>query len=144
MDLGHLSFAQHDVSFTVNNKGFIKKWLLAVIKSENKKCGSLTIVFCSDGYLLKINRKYLNTSNLTDTITFDYCQGSMISGDVFVSVDRVKENAKTYDVEFDQELYRVIVHGILHLIGYGDKNARDKKAMKQKEDYYLSLSPSKK
>ena len=144
MDVGHLSFAQHDVSFTVNNKGVIKKWLLAVIKSENKKCGTVTIVFCSDGYLLTINRNYLKTSNLTDVIAFDYCQGSLISGDVFVSVERVRENAKIYGVDFDQEIQRVIVHGVLHLIGYGDKNAGDKKAMKQKEDYYLSLLPSKK
>ena len=101
--------------------------------------GEVSIIFCSDNYILNVNQEYLQHDYFTDIITFDYCEGDRISGDLFISVDSVRENAIEYGTEFKDELNRVIVHGILHLIGYDDHNEEDIKMMRQKEDYYLSL-----
>ena len=100
--------------------------------------GTISIIFCSDNYLLEVNKQYLNHNYFTDIITFNNVEDSVISGDLFISLDRVKENAETFHSKFVVELYRVVFHGILHLIGYNDKTETEKKLMRQKEDFYLS------
>ena len=110
-----------------------------VAESEIRRIGDITIIFCSDNYILDINRKYLGHDYFTDIITFDYCSGNVLSGDLFISVDSVKENSVEYGTEFEYELNRVIVHGILHLIGYDDHTDEDVKVMREKENYYLDL-----
>lgn len=102
------------------------------------KIGNISLIFCSDNYLLDINIKYLNHNYFTDIITFNYVEGEIISGDLFISIDRVKENAIEFETMWIKELYRVIFHGLLHLIGYNDKTEEEKKIMKIKEDLYLS------
>jgi probable rRNA maturation factor len=115
----------------------LKKWLNRVIENENFKTGDISIVFTSDSYLLSINREYLKHDYYTDVITFDYSTESIISGDILISIDRVKENAVNYNVEFKDELDRVILHGILHLLGYNDANDPDISIMRSKETTYL-------
>jgi len=114
-----------------------KKWIKNTIKKEGREPGEITFIFCSDDYLLEINKQYLDHDYYTDIITFDYVEGKEISGDIFISVDRVKENAATFGVDFQNELNRVLVHGVLHLLGYKDKSADEKKLMTSKEDEYL-------
>ncbi len=130
------TFEQIDV-FELNNE-LIINWLTRVSSSENKVCGPISIIFCSDDYLLSVNNEYLDHDFFTDIITFDYSSNSEISGDLFISIDRVKENAITFNVAFIQELYRVLVHGVLHLCGYGDKSPEEELIMRSKEDFYLS------
>ena len=130
------TFEQIDV-FELNND-LIISWLIHVSSSENKVCGPISIIFCSDDYLLSVNNEYLDHDFFTDIITFDYSSNSEISGDLFISIDRVKENAITFNVAFIQELYRVLVHGVLHLCGYGDKSSEEELIMRSKEDFYLS------
>lgn len=108
-----------------------------LIINELKKYGNISIIFCTDDYLLEINKQYLDHNYYTDIITFDYVENSTISGDLFISVDRLKENAHRYKTEFIVELYRVVFHGILHLVGYNDKTVEEKVVMKEKENYYL-------
>jgi rRNA maturation RNase YbeY len=109
-----------------------------LINREIYKVGDISVIFCSDRYLLDINLKYLNHNYHTDIITFNYVEGDILSGDLFISVDRVKENAIEYDVIWVKELYRVIFHGLLHLAGYNDKTDEEIRLMREKEDYYLS------
>jgi rRNA maturation RNase YbeY len=104
-----------------------------------KKTGEINYVFCSDLYLHKINLEHLNHDTYTDIITFNYCEEDIISGDIFISIDRVKENSITYHTNFQKELNRVMIHGILHLVGFDDKSESDKELMRSKEDFYLSL-----
>ena len=113
-------------------------WLKNVITNEDKILGNVVYVFCNDNYLLEQNIKFLKHDYLTDIITFDYCKGNVVSGDILISTERVEENAKKYKVEFMLELDRVMVHGLLHLLGYNDKTKEDIKEIRQKEDYYLS------
>ena len=108
-----------------------------LIKSENYELGEITVVFCNDEYLLDLNRTYLNHDYYTDIITFDYSEEIIISGDLFISIDRVIENSSSFDVSFNHELSRVIYHGVLHLCGYKDKSEDELKAMRAKENYYL-------
>lgn len=110
-----------------------------VAGSEIKTLGDISIIFCSDNYILDVNLRYLHHDYFTDVITFDYCEGNRLSGDLFISVDSVRENAVEFGTEFDDELHRVIVHGLLHLIGYDDHTSEDQKLMREKEDYYLGL-----
>lgn len=131
------TFEQIDV-FELNNY-LIISWLNNVCVSENKVCGPISIIFCSDDYLLEVNKEYLDHDYYTDIITFDYTIKNEVSGDLFISIDRVKENSTTFDVTFQKELYRVLVHGVLHLCGYGDKSVSEEKIMRSKEDFYLSL-----
>ena len=114
-----------------------KKWLKDIIKKENKTLGELVYIFCNDDYLLEKNIKYLNHNTLTDVITFDYCLDKIISGDILISVERVRENSESYNVSFSEELNRVMVHGLLHLLGYNDKNPEEKGIIRKKENYYL-------
>ncbi len=121
------------------NKRLIKRWLQLAVANEGKILQDVNIVFCNDEELLEKNVKYLKHNTLTDIITFDYSIGDKLSGEIFVSVERVKENALTLNVNFKDELCRVMVHGILHLVGYKDKSKHEKMEMRIKEDYYLSL-----
>jgi rRNA maturation RNase YbeY len=118
-------------------KSPLKKYINLLINSELKIVGEISIVFCSDKYLLEINIEYLKHNYYTDIITFNYVEGNLISGDLFISIDRVKENSIVFKTGLIKELYRVIFHGILHLIGYNDKTEEEKKIMKTKEDLYL-------
>lgn len=110
-----------------------------VAESEIRRIGDVNIIFCSDNYILDVNLKYLQHDYFTDIITFDYCDNNVLSGDLFISVDSVRENSVFYNTEFEDELNRVMVHGILHLIGYDDHTEEDQKVMREKENYYLSL-----
>lgn len=119
------------------SKTHINKQVKYLINNEIKEVGVISLIFCSDNYLLDINIKYLNHNYFTDIITFNYVEGELISGDLFISIDRVKENALEFETIWIKELYRVIFHGLLHLIGYNDKTEEDKVIMKEKEDLYL-------
>jgi probable rRNA maturation factor len=115
-----------------------KKWLNQVISNEDKEEGDITYIFCDDDYLLEKNIRFLNHNTLTDVITFDYCEGNYVNGDIFISIERVKENSEVFKVDFLTELNRVMVHGLLHLLGYKDKTERESNLMRKKENYYLS------
>lgn len=115
-----------------------KKWLNQVISNEAREEGDITYIFCDDDYLLEKNIRFLNHNTLTDVITFDYCEGNSVSGDIFISIERVKENSEVFKVDFLTELNRVMVHGLLHLLGYKDKTERQSNLMRKKENYYLS------
>lgn len=119
------------------DKILISNWLSNVALSENKNIETISVIFCSDDYLLSVNKEYLNHDYYTDIITFDYSVDTEISGDLFISIDRVKENATEFNVPFLNELHRVLVHGVLHLCGYGDKSPDEETLMRSKEDFYL-------
>lgn len=114
-------------------------WLKKVITTENKKLGEIVFIFCKDSYLLKKNIQFLKHDTLTDVITFDYCEGKQISGDILISIDRIKENSRIFETDFLNELDRIMVHGLLHLLGYKDKTKKEAKLMSSKEDFYLSI-----
>ncbi len=114
-------------------------WLENLIKNEEKKPGDINYIFCDDAYLLKVNQDFLQHDYYTDIITFDYVKGKTISGDIFVSLPRISENATLLSKNFEDELCRVLAHGILHLCGYKDKSDSEQKIMRNKEDYYLNL-----
>ena len=120
---------------------FHKKLLINKVKylinNELREEGDISVIFCSDEYLLNVNKQYLNHDYYTDIITFDYVENKTISGDLFISVDRIKDNAKEYDISFIKELYRVVFHGVLHLVGYNDKTDAEQEIMTEKEDFYL-------
>jgi len=132
-------FYNEDVKPLKLERNKIKNWIKSVIISENQKPGSINYIFCSDEYLLNVNREYLDHDYFTDIITFDYVENGIVSGDIFISVDRVAENATQFGVSFDEELRRILVHGVLHLLGYPDKEPEQKKVMTGKEDTYLSI-----
>ncbi len=134
-----IAYYTQDTDFVFKGKQFNNKWLRMVAESEIKRIGDISIIFCSDNYILDVNMKYLQHDYFTDVITFDYCEGDKLSGDLFISVDTVRENAKLYNTDFNDELNRVMVHGILHLIGYDDHSQKDKQLIRKKEDYYLSF-----
>ncbi len=120
---------------------FFVSWLNEVCEDYDRRLGDLSLVFCSDEYLLEMNRYHLNHDYYTDIITFDYCEDDVVSGDLFVSIDRVSDNAKSLGLLFGDELNRVVVHGVLHLVGLKDKYEDEKKLMRDREDYYLSIVP---
>ena len=129
-----------DIQFEYPDQGALLAWISQVLKAENKSLGELSIVFCSDTYLLEVNKKYLNKDYFTDIITFDQSESpNQIQGDIFISIDRVKENSLEFEEDFSNELDRVIIHGILHLIGFGDKSEEEKAIMRKKEDACLLL-----
>jgi len=128
-----------DIKFEYKNRLFNNRWLKMVAESEICRLGDLNVIFCSDPYILDINIKYLGHDYFTDIITFDYSRKPLISGDLFISIDSVRENSQFYGTEFQEELHRVIVHGVLHLIGYDDHAESDIAVMRSKEDYYLKL-----
>ncbi len=126
-----------DIYFRYRKFSLLKKWLQFVISSEKFVTGNISLVFVSDEYLLSVNSHFLKKDYFTDIITFDYSEDNVISGDLLISIDRVKNNSVLYKVLFYNELDRVIIHGILHLLGYNDLNESEKVEMKTKEDYYL-------
>ena len=132
-------FHSDDTSYILRHKKLVREWIITVIDSENSKPEEINFIFCSDKYLHKINLTYLKQDTYTDTITFDYSQKGLLSGDIFISIERVKENAKEFNARFTNELHRVMVHGILHLLGYKDKTHAQKVIMREKEDFCLSL-----
>jgi rRNA maturation RNase YbeY len=134
-----VSFNQEDISFKLKNSIKFKQLLNKLAVSENRKLADINYVFCSDNYLLEINKKYLNHNYFTDVITFDYSENNKISGDIFISIDTINDNAKRFETDSTTELHRVMIHGALHLIGYNDKSNEDKKLMTQKEDFYLNV-----
>ena len=127
----------YETDFKLDQEVKISEWIVSVIASENFKEGEINYVFCDDAYLHKLNVEFLNHDTLTDIISFDYSLGKELHGDIFISVDRVAENAKDFNVEFTEELYRVIVHGVLHYCGYKDKSDSDVEVMRKKENFYL-------
>ena len=129
----------YETEFTLENETLFSDWISRVILSENKKEGDINYVFCDDEYILEINKQYLDHDYYTDIISFDYSVGNELHGDVFVSMDRVKENATDFDVTFDDELKRVIIHGILHYIGYKDKSEEEELLMRQKENEKIAM-----
>lgn len=129
----------YETEFTLENEEAISGWISNVIKSEGKKEGEINYIFCDDEYLLQINKEHLNHDYYTDIISFDYTVGNEINGDMFISVDRVKENAVDFNVAFDEELKRVIIHGILHYCGYKDKLEEEELLMRNKEDEKLAM-----
>lgn len=137
-----LSFCFEDTPFTLHHSNELIHWLRSAIEEEHHQLGELTYIFCSDQYLLEVNRTYLQHDYYTDVITFDHSEEvSLIEGDIFISVDRVRENAHSYQVDFWHELHRVMVHGVLHLLGYEDKDESAAREIRQKEDYYLMSAP---
>jgi probable rRNA maturation factor len=126
-------------TFQLNNASQVSTWLETVITSEERKLGEINYIFCDDDYLLKLNIEYLQHDTLTDIISFDYTAGKILQGDIYISTERVSDNAKDFKVSFEDELNRVMVHGILHYCGYKDKTDADAKLMREKENHYLQL-----
>lgn len=131
-------FHFEDVNFEIPDEEKLKDWLCSVAKKEGKPFFEVNYIFCSDEYLRKINVEYLNHDYYTDIITFPY-DDQAVQGDMFISSERVAENAQNNNVSFYDELYRVMVHGVLHMIGYGDKTPEEEKAMREKENFYLHI-----
>ncbi|KAF2514105.1 rRNA maturation RNase YbeY [Flavobacterium zhairuonense] len=129
----------YETEFSLNNEQAYTDWLGAVIVSEKKNEGEINYIFCDDEYLHKINVEYLNHDTLTDIISFDYTVGNELNGDIFVSVERVEDNAKDFNVSFEEELKRVLAHGILHYCGYKDKSDADAELMRSKEDEKIAM-----
>lgn len=130
-------FQSEDTDFKLSHQNEVVDWLEALAEAENQNIDSIEYIFCSDNYLLEINKKYLNHDYFTDILTFPL-QKDPIEANVFISIERVKENAQLYAQSFEDELHRVIAHGLLHLSGYNDKSAEDEAQMRKKEDYYLA------
>lgn len=127
----------YETDFSLKSEVDISKWILSVISSEGYKLEEINYVFCDDDYLHKLNVEFLNHDTLTDIISFDYSVGKIIQGDIFISVERVKENANDFKVSFVEELNRVLVHGVLHYCGYKDKTKDEAKVMRNMENHYL-------
>lgn len=128
----------YETNFKLSKAQDFSKWISNVIVSEDCREGDINYIFCSDDYLHDINLKYLNHDTLTDIISFDYSVGKKLHGDIYISIDRVADNAKDFNVEFSEELKRVMVHGVLHYCGYKDKSESDKLTMRSKEDFYIN------
>jgi rRNA maturation RNase YbeY len=134
-----ISFNSQTIGFTLKNKLKLKQWIKLITEKEKHSVGTINYVFCNDDELLEINLKHLNHNTLTDIITFDYTEGNVINSDIFISIDRVKENAIKFKVTFEEELHRVLIHGILHLCGYKDKSKLDAELMRKKENWALNI-----
>ena len=129
----------YELDFKLENETLYSDWISKVISSEMKNEGEINYIFCDDDYLVEINQQYLNHDTLTDIISFDYSVGNELHGDVFISVERVRENALDFKVDFAEELKRVMAHGVLHYCGYKDKSEEDEKLMRQKEDEKMKM-----
>ena len=134
-----ISYFFEDTQFVFKRRRLNNQWLRLVAESEIRRIAELNIIFCSDNYILDINQRFLQHDYFTDIITFYYCEGDRLSGDLFISVDSVRENSLEYGSTFEEELDRVMVHGLLHLIGYDDHSEEDIRTMRSKENYYISL-----
>lgn len=128
-----------EFEFKLTNEADLKDWISQCIESENHSLGEINYIFCDDDYLHNLNVTFLKHDTLTDIISFDNTMGTLVSGDIFISVERVKENAEIFKVSFEEELHRVMIHGILHYLGYKDKTEAEKSEMRSKENYYLQL-----
>ncbi len=129
----------YEVDFVLKRETDFSDWISRILESEGAILGHLNYIFCSDDYLLQMNRQYLSHDSFTDILTFDYSDGGRITGDVFISLDRVRENAASFGQGFDVEMLRVMSHGILHLLGYGDKTEDESKRMRLKEEEKIEL-----
>lgn len=129
----------YETEFELTNEETFSKWVSAIIESELKKEGEINYIFCDDDYLLEINQQYLDHDTLTDIISFDYSVGNELHGDIFISIERVRENAEEFNVSFDEELKRVMAHGVLHYCGYKDKTESDEQLMRTKEDEKIKM-----
>ncbi len=130
---------QSEIDFELENQSEVTEWIKYIIEEESLELGDLTYVFCSDAYLYDLNVEFLQHDTLTDIISFDYRVGDLVNGEIYISIDRVKENAMDFGVSFVDELHRVIIHGVLHICGYDDLTDAEEKAMRTKEDWALSL-----
>lgn len=128
-----------ETDFSLTQKLLHKRWLSAVAAHEGYRVGDINYIFCDDEYLLKLNLEYLHHDTLTDIITFDYVDGTTLHGDIYISIERVKENSVIFSVPFEQELHRVLSHGLFHLCGYKDKTDEEAAVMRQKEDFAIQL-----
>ena len=137
--MNSISFHNEGVGTKTPSKRLLKAWIKEFVSNHGKKVGELAFIFCSDEKILEVNQNFLQHDYYTDIITFDYCEGEIVSGDIFISVERVTENATSHNVEYNEELLRVLAHGVLHLIGFQDKNPQKKKEMTQNEDLCISL-----
>ena len=136
--ISSIQFFSEGIPYTLKNKTGIRKWLNVVIREEKKNPWYINFIFCSDEYLLELNKSYLKRETLTDILTFpSQDNNDTISGDIFISIDRVKENAAIFQQDLEKELQRVMVHGVLHLIGYSDHGKKKKEIMTEREDHYL-------
>ena len=138
-----INFFLEEINYLIRQKNALRKWIAEAIRSEAKFPGAISVILCSDEYLHRLNVKYLQHDTLTDIITFDYSEANQVSGDLFISIDRIRDNASNSAVKISDELHRVIIHGILHLCGYGDKSPEEKNIMTAKENQYLSSRPEK-
>ena len=129
----------YETEFLISNEEDYTSWIENVIESEGKDLGELSYIFCDDEYLLEINQQYLDHDTLTDIISFDYSEGNVVSGDIFISVERVQDNADDFNVSFEDELKRVIIHGVLHYCGYKDKSESDELLMRSKEEEKIKM-----
>lgn len=129
----------YESEFQLENEDFFSEWIEQVVLSEEKILGEVNYIFCDDEYLHKINVEYLDHDTLTDIISFDYSEGNLVQGDIFISIERVADNASDYDVPFNEELKRDMIHGILHYCGYKDKSDSDEKLMRSKEDEKIKM-----
>ena len=133
-----VQFFEEDLFYKLKHKTALRQWITQTIQAEGYRLKELSYIFCTDNYLLQLNRQYLNHDTYTDIITFDNSSADrMIEGDIFISIDRIRENALNFGIAESDELHRVIIHGALHLLGYKDKTPADKKKMTFKEDFYL-------
>ena len=129
----------YELDFKLEDEQLYSDWISKVISSENKNEGEINYVFCDDDYLVEINQQYLDHDTFTDIISFDYSIGNELHGDIFISIERVRENAVDFNVSFEEELKRVVVHGVLHYCGYKDKSEEDEKLMRQKEEEKMKM-----
>lgn len=129
----------YETDFELDNEDAFSSWISKVIKSENKKEGEINFIFCDDDYLHKLNVEYLDHDTLTDVISFDYSVGNELHGDVFISTERVSDNAKDFNIAFEEEIKRVIIHGILHYCGYKDKSQDEEALMRSKEEEKINM-----
>ncbi len=138
--MGNIHFISEYIEFTLKLKTKLRQWIKSTIEHNHKKLQLINYIFTSDDYLLKINKQYLDHETLTDIITFDQSSNpNLVEADIFISIERVKENSKKLKVLFSDELHRVMIHGILHILGYNDKVESEKKEMRKKENHYLAL-----
>lgn len=132
-------YFNYETDFKLDSESFYSKWISTIINSEDKVEGEINYIFCNDDYLHKLNVDFLNHDTLTDIISFDYSEGNFLQGDIFISIERVRDNALDFNVLFEEELKRVIAHGVLHYCGYKDKSPKDEKIMRQKEEEKIKM-----
>ena len=134
-----IKFYSEDTSFKLNGRRVLRDWIRNVVEQHHCTCGEIAIVICSDAFLLNINQQFLHHDEFTDIVTFDYCEQKMVSGDLFISIDRVRENSLKHKVTLNEELHRVIIHGVLHLLGFKDKTPDAKIQMTREENKMLDF-----